>query len=194
MDGSSPRLVASPVSSPALMDERRPLLPNHETSNGPGAYGTSAPARAASPLGSDARQRTTTQQSNSGAAAPAASEQHRSGRSTPVFMPTPLRKVSYLLPNNLASKSKQYWSYYVPVFSWLPSYSFRLFAGDIAAGLTVRTRRRASECGAELETCLFTLLIVRLLPSAIVSSHTTVDVIRVRARKTGSCQWWVSLS
>ena len=55
-------------------------------------------------------------------------------------MPTPLRKVSYLLPNNLTSKSKQYWSYYVPVFSWLPSYSFRLFAGDIAAGLTVRMR------------------------------------------------------
>lgn len=34
-------------------------------------------------------------------------------------------------------KNVNYWTYYVPILSWLPEYSIRLLPGDIAAGLTV---------------------------------------------------------
>lgn len=34
-------------------------------------------------------------------------------------------------------KNVNYWTYYIPILSWLPEYSLRLLPGDIAAGLTV---------------------------------------------------------
>lgn len=43
-------------------------------------------------------------------------------------------------------KNVNYWTYYIPILSWLPEYSIRLLPGDIAAGLTV-----------SLGTCLSTM-------------------------------------
>jgi hypothetical protein len=60
-----------------------------------------------------------------------------SGTSTPkLFSSSNGIKPAVKKPTNKA-RSKTYWSYYVPVFNWLPKYSPRLLFGDMVAGLTV---------------------------------------------------------
>lgn len=60
--------------------------------------------------------------------------QTASGTSTPRYTQTGTRT-----PTAFSKKIKNanYWTYYVPILSWLPEYSMRKLAGDIAAGLTV---------------------------------------------------------
>ena len=53
----------------------------------------------------------------------------KSGASTPKFTKAKKRLSNATKPS--------YWSYYVPVCNWLPTYSTKLLLGDLVAGLTL---------------------------------------------------------
>ncbi|CAD6568133.1 MAG: hypothetical protein CYPHOPRED_002330 [Cyphobasidiales sp. Tagirdzhanova-0007] len=54
----------------------------------------------------------------------------KSGASTPKFTSAPKKRA-------LRTKNKSYWSYYVPIFNWLPTYSSKVLIGDVVTGLTL---------------------------------------------------------
>jgi hypothetical protein len=61
--------------------------------------------------------------------------QSSSGRSTPQ-MNASRKTTTKTFKRSI--KNVNYWTYYIPILSWLPEYSWRSLPGDIAAGLTVR--------------------------------------------------------
>jgi hypothetical protein len=108
-----------------------------------------------------------------------------SGTSTPKLFNSIGGKTAVKKPNIGKTRSKTYWSYYVPVFNWLPKYTPRLLFGDMVAGLTVS------------DHWLFLILLLDLLLTALrhdvalVSPHPAIDVVRVWTCETGPGQWYL---
>lgn len=80
-------------------------------------------------------------------------------------------------------KNVNYWTYYIPILSWLPDYSLRLLPGDIAAGLTVSVPMVANRLDLHADEWHILADNMPIGPA--------VDELCFRTRPSQSSQWYV---